>query len=550
MIFGAVDLDRSGVVRLVLDTGAEWSGPAQSLAGELARHAKAARREHLRVLCADLDELARIVARSLDLDPDAIRLGDAGLASLSLGPRVRLVSPAPLIPGGVLDELEGGAAQLLDAAVRVHRVMADALGVEPSTSLGRMAGEGVALLGRRWSYPEPQGGPITRAARECLHGGLVGVFHDGDSVAVAGADFPREWFGEPAEVLPAGWTLRDEDRSSAYAAEASAPLPSVWGPAYADAGAAGGALVECTIDLNGWRGVALPVRIRRGREVVQIEATAGAWRGWWASPIVDYASSRGARIDVHQAIGWRHADRYLQPGMAALFSAKQRHACGTVERAALTAAMQRAVGRLARREPVDLVFRASEFQEWSYADLEARGIVGDLGRWAGYAFARTAPAESTPRGTCPVWPAFVVGRAWVSLCERIEAVRAAGGRALYCDTDGLLWAKPPGPALELGDGPGEWQLRGLPEWAWCERAKLYARGIGSTISAAACSGIPRADLIWYLEGGDAPTRRESIREQAARRAEEAQAVKRWKERKERQTRPVQAAPKSRRSRRG
>jgi hypothetical protein len=544
MRFYAAEVPAAGDVRLVADDGAEWRGTLPGMVAELGRVAKTMRREHLRVWVRGMDDAARrCVAEGVELGAGDLRLDEAGVGSISLGARVRLVSPGPLVPGQVLDEMVDDAAELLRVCDRVQRSICDALPVDPATSLGRMAGEGVAALGRRWTYPEPQGGPITEAARECLHGGLCEVWHEGESVVVDGAqDFPRDWFGEPGEILPAGWTLRDEDRSSAYAAEAARPLPSVWGPAYCDAGAAGGALVLASVDLEAWSGVALPVRMRAGRTVRQIAATRGKWRGWWSSPVLDYAATRGAKVEIETAIGWKHADDYLAPGMDRLFQAKQRHARGTVERAALTAAMQRAVGRLARRDGVDSLVDADDFGRLTSDELQAAGIVRDLGRFGRWALVRKEPGPETPRGTCPVWPAFVVGRAWVSICERIEAIKAIGGRPLYADTDGILWAKAPGAALELGDGAGAWQLRNLPDWAWCERAKLYLRGTGHTIAASASAGIPRADLLWYLEGGGAPYRRESLREQAARRATEPQEVRSWSERKIR-TKPTQPAPK-------
>lgn len=133
-----------------------------------------------------------------------------------------------------------------------------------------------------------------------------------------------------------------------------------------------------------------------------------------------------------------------------------------------------------------------------------------------------------------MWTAFVVGWAWVGMCERVERAQKVGGRPLYADTDGLLWARPPGAeGLEYGESAGDWQVRDTPGWSWVERSKLYVRGRGEIVSGFASSGIPRARLIEYLAGNEAPFRVETVREQAGKRANAPAEVKLWAERKAR-----------------
>jgi hypothetical protein len=538
MIFAAAEMPATGDVRLV-GAGVDYAGPLAGFMAALAGIEKAAKRQTVRVWIADLDRAyRRLIAEGVAIAPAALRFGVSGLGSISLTHKTRLISPETMVPAGV--DLSGEAAELLSVTGRIQAAVADCLGVEYAASLGRMAQEGCALAGPRWSYPEPQGGPITTAARESMHGGLVQVWHDCEALAVAGVDVPQEWIGDP-ERLPEGWAIYDEDRSSAYAAEASKPLPAVHTARFGRADCAGGALIEATVDLDGWRGVAFPVRIAAGRELVQIAADRGSWRGTWASPVLDYASSRGAKVTIHAAQGWKVSESYLAEGMGRIFGAKQAHARGTPERSGLTAAMQRAIGRLARRVPAEAVWATSDLMGMDTPSLEAAGVVAELGRLDGWSLVRLTQSEEVPRGGCPVWPAFVVARAWVSLCERIEAVRAAGGRPLYCDTDGLLWAGPEGVELSTGDAAGEWQNRGRPAWVWCERAKLYVRGEGHKILQAASSGIPKPDLIWYLEGGGAPRRLQSIREQAAARQTQPKEIESWAKR--RRERAGQARPK-------
>jgi hypothetical protein len=513
----------------------QWSGRPRELLRELEARAKVRGREHLRCYVADLDGLYRaLVADGWTPPAAAVGFGPDGLSLLVVSGRCRITSAAGVLPSSIRDELTGDPAELLEVLHEARRVMSDA-GADLTGSLTRAAVELVRAHAERWtSWPEPDGGPLTEAAWSAIHAGLVRIWEDRDTVAVHdAADLPRGWIGEPDEVLPPGWTLRDEDRVSAYAAEACRPLPAVHGPAYDDADAPGGALVRCIIDLEGWTGIAIPVRVQQGRHTATVAVSAGKWETWVTSDLIAYARSRGAAVEVLRAYGWKHAAPYLAPGMRALAAAKAAQPSGSVGRRVLSAAMQRTVGALAKREPAERVLEAAELERMTSAELEAARIRAVFGKLHGWALVEIDGAGRPPRGTVPVWTAFVVSRAWVSLCERLEAIRAAGGRPLYCDTDGILYACPPGVELERGDALGAWQERGRPEWVLHERLKLYARGTGGKITAAASAGVPRADLVWYLEGGAAPTRLETVREQAARGHNTPEEVASWSTRKER-----------------
>lgn len=536
-------------MRLVGDLWPDgWTGPAAALLPELARAARSVRgRQHTRVYTLDLCAVYRALrAAGVALTADQLTPGPHGVGRIYAGPRAQLCSCAPLLPAAVLDELPPDDAGALYQAICDAQQALASCGAELRGSLTAAAVDLVLGMAPRWGWPEPQGGPISAAAYEAIHGGLCEIWQEPEALALSDADdLPVDWIGTP-DRLPAGWTLRDEDRVSAYAAEACGPLPSVHGPAYADPDAPGGALVFCDIDLDGWAGVALPVRVGTGAQTVHIAATAGKWRGWWVSDVVSYCRARGARVEVLQAYGWRHSAPYLAAGMRQLANAKAQHPRGSTARAVLSACCQRVVGGMARRDPAELIVDAAQLDAMDSAALQAAGYVGKLGALDGWALVRRAQPDDVPRGTCPVWTSVIVGRAWVSLCERIEAVRAVGGLPLYADTDGLLWAAPAGVSLPTGDALGDWSVRGLPQWAWVERRKIYARGIGRKITAAASAGIPRADLVWYLDGGGAPERVQTIREQLARGASQPERVPVWTQRTERQRMVMRPQLKARR----
>jgi len=534
MRYGAASVDASGYVRAVGDPWSDgWTGTAAQLLPELRRAAKVPGRQHLRVYVVDMGAVYRALRRAgVELGAADLTPGPQGVGRIVAGPRVQLSGCDSILPSGVLSELPDDPAALYAALIEARAALAG-IGAELRGSLTAAAVDLVVAAAPRFGYPEPQGGPITSAAHEAIHAGLCEIWQDSEALATAGAaGVPVDWIGSP-ERLPDGWTIRDEDRVSAYAAEACGMLPAVHGPAYDDPDAPGGALVLADIDLDGWAGVALPVRVAYGSQVVHLAATAGAWRGWYTSDLIRYARARGASVKVAQAFGWKSAQPFLRPGMMLIANGKAQHARGTTARAVLSAAAQRVVGGMARRDPAERIIDAAQLDSMTTDDLSAAGYVARLGRLDGWELVRVAPDPAVPRGTCPVWTAFVVSRAWVTMCERIEAVRAVGGRPLYADTDGLCWAAPPGAQLECGDQLGQWQLRGLPEWAWIEARKIYARGINQKITAAASAGIPRADLVWYLDGGGAPYRWQTLREQIAQNQTEPQQVKVWTQRTER-----------------
>ena len=519
MIFGAVEAE-------------PWGGYLVSFRGEdaakvatldalcaIAWSQSESRRETVTLLCLDVDAFARsAIAEGRLLT--AATPGDTGVATFAVGPRVKVKHAGAFLPRKVLDRVTGGVSELASAKDTAGYALISAGGLSPGGSLSADFAALAKSMSKGWGYPED--GPMTQAAREAIHGGLCEVWQGSPMVATAEGELPPEAWAIADDVLrlPPGFRLYDEDRSSAYAAEGMLDLPATHADCYADPDAAFGGVVHATVHLDGWTGVAFPAVVRQGGSATtrQITATAGSWRGHWATPLIQYARERGARIEVHDAWCWREGAPYLAPFMSAIYARKNAAPVGSVTRDIYTAALQRVVGYMGRRSRTETFVGESAFR--TMLDSGEHSATAYAGPFAGAYLVRGEAAPDPRYIFNPVWTAIIVARTWVSLCLRVEEIRAMGGEPYYADTDGLLFSAPESYVPKVdAERAGDWTLRGLPAWSWCEGRKIYARGVGGKILESATAGIPQRELIDYISGGFPPERLETLREQITRGAE-------------------------------
>lgn len=317
-----------------------------------------------------------------------------------------------------------------------------------------------ALFGGHWmprwtSWPEDAPPEMAQLCYDAYHGGLQAVWHAGAVLAPGGRPMDELWIDESPVRLDEGWTLAELDRDSAYAEDAAEYLPDCLSPVVTDPALlldlAGGAIIDCIIDLDGFRGVGFPIRYEVAPGVTRsAPATRGAFRGVWCSDILRWAIDRGARVQVCGGIGWKRAARFLAPLMDRLWELKNAAEPGSVERDTYKATIQRAVGRLGRRHYTTVTLCGAEAMDeaahperWPLRWERVHGYGG------GYFVADAwEKPEGLPRGVVPPWPAFVVSRAWMRLADRIEQETARGAWPIYCDTDGAVMAYPPGAEPE------------------------------------------------------------------------------------------------------
>jgi hypothetical protein len=518
MIFGAVESE-------------PWGGYLVSFSGEdatrvatlddlsaLALSRAGSNRETVTLLCLDVDAFVRsAIAEGRLLT--AATPGDAGVATFNVGARVKVKNAGAFLPRKVLDRVTGGVSELSSAKDTAGYALVSAGGISPGGSLSADFAALAKSMSKGWGYPED--GPMTQAAREAIHGGLCEVWQGSAMVATHDGELPPDaWLiADDVTRLPPGVRLYDEDRSSAYAAEGMLDLPATHTDCYADPDAAFGGIVHATVNLDSWTGVAFPAVVRQGGSATtrQITATAGAWRGHWATPLIQYAQAHGAQVEVHDAWCWREGAPYLAPFMGSIYERKQASKPGSVARDVYTAALQRVVGYMGRRARTETFVAEADFR--AALDSGEHSATAYAGPFAGAYLVRGEAAPDPKYIFNPVWTAIIVARTWVSICRRVEEIRAMGGEPYYADTDGLLFSAPGTYVAKVdADKAGDWTLRGLPAWSWCEGRKVYARGIGAEILESATAGIPQRELIDYISGGFPPERTETLREQITRGA--------------------------------
>jgi hypothetical protein len=542
VIFGAVECEPWGGYLYALDI-ADGVRRADTLS-ELVAAVRPDGRETMTLLCTDSDAFARAAFRD-GVPLTECRIGASGISGITVAARVRVRPLDAFLPRAVMETLTGGALGILQAKLQADAALVLAGGNPPS---GSLSGDWAALARAQsgaWGYPhDPE---LTRVATEAVHAGLSEVWQESPMVAVDGADLPpASWaIADDRVTLPRGYRLYDVDRDSAYAGECQLPLPATHTTARDDLLGAFGGVAEVTVDLAGWTGEAWPVSLQGNTGARSFQASSGAWRGCWATPLLRYALQHGARVEVHRAWSWGHGRDFLGSFTRAVWERKRAAAKGSVERAVLSAALQRTVGYLARRPGADEIIGEDDFA----AELRAIEDGEDTGRarvraFSGPAFGayivRREVEDTDAAKWCynPVWSAIIVARTWVRMCEELARIRAAGGTPLYADTDGALFSGPSatfdGAYPLSAEKPGQWTLRGAPHWAWVEARKIYARGTGAEIEHAASAGVPRHDLIAYLSGHFPPERTESVKEQMARAADGPPLkLQAWKQRTKR-----------------
>lgn len=448
-----------------------------------------------------------------------------GVSRIELAPGVYACDASPQLPPDVIELMRGASpAEMCGALKTAHDSIARGLGVSADAGIGAATTD--ALFGpwrlrfQTWDArtytPED-----AQLSRDAYHGGMVWLWHSGQvrtADAPAAIDADPAWADEAPSKLAPGYRIVDVDRASAYAADAIRPMPDMLGPITRDPAALmdakGGAIVEARVDLARFEGIGFPVRVKVGTGITrQVPARGGEWRGVWTSELLMWASARGARVEVLGGIGWGRSMPYLGPIMDRMFTLKERATPGSIDRSIWRAAIQRCVGRLGRR-PLTTVTLCGED-----AARETADVAGWSARWrrvigAGHGYFIAEPMEQPteePRGNIPPWPAFVVSRAWIRLCDEIERLSAAGAWPIYCDTDGVCVIAPPGVDLPAGKGVGD--FRAKDEWAAVEHrnTRRWIRH-GAAGTSTQWAGVAKSEQRAAFEGAHVVTRKSSALE--------------------------------------
>lgn len=462
-------------------------------------------REGLTVYVRDLD---RWVLRLIDHDIkiDTVRLASSYTATCQLG-RVRL-RDARLWCDDRPPQLEDWADDLGALRERVRRITRGQVEAQPTAA--QTAHAIFRATSGAWRHPQdwPAGlGDLVRASmyggRLLMHHPVTGWSWDG---GVVGCCRNREARRHAKRLradlyqLPAGWTLRRWDMRSAYPWAASLALPDVWGP------------VEFVTDGRPWRdhrhGLArahvmvgdtacVPARVRQAGRTRTVWPRQGIVTGVFSFESLRLAESTGAVVTPVR-IEWPELTLPVA-GCNAIVWTKSRPLAR--EAVAMLAAVPAGLTGWARAAAKGLgqrlygTWAASRWslETWTVEDCAAARVVPRL--IIGNDAIVPVRGEAYPDRAQPAWGAAITSRVATELVRVELAVIEAGGRPLYCDTDSVLAALPPGcEPVKTGDRVGDWREDWSGEWAALMAPRRYALSGGRIVLA----GIPAesAHELW------------------------------------------------------
>lgn len=280
--------------------------------------------------------------------------------------------------------------------------------------------------------------------------------------------------------------VRSADMVSAYPWSGGLALPDVTAPVVPWEQAADG-VIECTIDLDGATDRVIAVE-EAGRVSWPLD---GEVRGVWPIRSVRAAVESGATLRaVHREIGWARTINGDGGLLAAIFALSRR--CSDRVRPAILRMIRMLHGKWGQRRQRSALYSSAEIADALDRDqggiladgctlVEIRGYWGSADAWA---WCTVEPPEY-PAHVCPVWSAVISARVTIRLARVERSVKAAGGRFVYCDTDGAQWIGAPGVLADSRDQLGGWKVEDLA-WMMIHAPKMYERSDGRR----ALGGVP------------------------------------------------------------
>lgn len=462
-------------------------------------------REGLTIYVRDLD---RWVLRLIDSDIpiDGVRLASSYTASCQLG-RVRL-RDARLWCDDRPPELEQWALELGELRDRVRRVCRGNVEAQPTAA--QTAHAVFRWCSGAWRHPQDWPAGFGDLVRASMYGGRLLMHHPSTGWhwegGVVGAHRNREARRHARRLhadhyqLPPGWTLRRWDMRSAYPWAASLSLPDVWGP------------VDYIADGTPWRdhrhGVArasvmvgdtacVPARVRANGRTRTIWPRQGIVGGVFSFETLRLAESTGAVVTPAR-IEWPDLQLPARGCFAIAWTKSRPLARETIATlaampAGLTGWARKAANGLGQRLYGTWAASRWSLETWTVdecaeARVVPRVIVGDQA---------IVPVRGDvyPDRAQPAWGAAITSKVATELVQVERSIIDAGGRPLYCDTDSVLAAMPPGvDPVETGSRVGDWREDWSGQWAALMAPRRYVLS-GDRIVLA---GIPAesAHELW------------------------------------------------------
>lgn len=374
------------------------------------------------------------------------------------------------------------------AARLIHDTM-QAFGEKPRLTLP-------ATAYRIWSehfWKKPVRAPLEEvrdAASEAYHGGRVEPFALGCFKDVRAVD--------AASMFPWAMTVR--------------PFPIPWGlwrRAMRDAvpGANGlyRARLESALDVP-----ALPYRSERGTIFPN-----GRWEGWYVGEELMAFGAAGGRVRVMEGFDFMEKAHPFRPYVKEMFHRKQTSRGPMRETYKLL--LNSLYGKFGQSGIRVRALPLAKFLKLKSAPVSYR-VWGGLAIWT---------EESTPPPWANMlWAAITTARARVRLRAEIVRIQARGARPLYCDTDSVIYAGPPGRYPLKARQIGDFERRGAYRSALIVGKKEYGLESSAGMWEIHVKGVPAAHREEYLRSGEAAYQLPTKMREAARTGRQANV---WRE---------------------
>jgi len=372
------------------------------------------------------------------------------------------------------------AAITRGGAVKLHELYAEVGGVPKLT----LASSAYHLWAKRFWRREVRR-PLQehwQAAFEAYYGGRTEPFSVGTFANVRACD--------AVSMFP--WAMT------------CAPLPLPWG-GFRRQGA------DASMDPNGFYRVTvrsdLPIPILPYRSEEGLVFPNGRWSGWYVGTELLAFAAAGGRVRVLEGFQFtelvRPFDRYIR----AMFRRKARSQ--GARRLFYKLMLNALYGKFGQRGERVAALPLERFRALDNPPPSFRV-------WGGLAlFTERHPPP--PWGN-NVWPAIVTARARIRLWNELERLLKRGDRALYCDTDGILFqGRTRYPAKS--ETPGDFESRGRFPAALIRAKKEYGLQLPSRHWQFYAKGVPYDEREGYLRDGVATFRRPLKMREAARTGE-------------------------------
>lgn len=234
----------------------------------------------------------------------------------------------------------------------------------------------------------------------------------------------------------------------------------------------------------------------------------GSWSGWYVGSELECFKRAGGKVRILSGFAYAQSCRPFDGYIKTMF--KRKNAAKGARRLFYKLLLNALYGKFGQRGERVVAMPLDKFEKLEYAPTSYR-IFAD--------FALFSEKRDPPPWGNNVWSAIVTARARERLWQEMARIERAGGKLLYCDTDGVLfqYSRMLYPAKAVR--PGDFESRGTFKTALIRGKKEYALQDKDGGWQFFAKGVPEIAREMYLTTGEAEFRRPTKLRESARSGE-------------------------------